>query len=529
MTKQKVKGFLGKFFKVVLVDYLIVGFLTTLAAFLAAVVLVRSGIVDNDVDLPSYIASFSAVLLYGAYIFLLDKTKSLTDIHLWFYNLMWLVYSVYMVILIYARQGYTDWVTEIMTFFYAVPFFLIYAVSYTFDNFGNSWYIMLFIMLGVPSFFCCFLRNRPKFILNSFICFALLCVCICLYQKRPIVKYDGYGFEYMYGYSSTDFTGYNVYDGEKLAVLDHTPSFTIKNKKDMPVLDGAEACYPLYCAAAKAVYKNIDKIELRQHNKERISDKVKTNGKIVTFTNTAEGYWRLIKGYADIVFGARPSNEQKKWAAENGKTIVTTPIAKEAFVFFVEPDNPINDLSADDIRKIYSGEIKNWKELGGSDEEIIAYQRPENSGSQVVMRYFMGDTELEYPVNVHEKIVESMANIIDDVATHKDDKEYDDYGHENGAIGYSFRYFVQEMQSGKKVKLLSVDGVYPSLENIENGTYPITADVVMARLKENKNPNIDKMIGFMLSDDGKELIRKTGYAPVENTEPVTREEVYEEN
>ena len=74
-------------------------------------------------------------------------------------------------------------------------------------------------------------------------------------------RHSGHGFKYMNGFSSTDFTGYHVYDGEKLASLDHEPSLVIENEEEMPVLDGAEACYPLYCAAARAVYKDIAQIE----------------------------------------------------------------------------------------------------------------------------------------------------------------------------------------------------------------------------------------------------------------------------
>ena len=66
-------------------------------------------------------------------------------------------------------------------------------------------------------------------------------------------KYMGHGFDYMHGYSTTDFTGYHVYDGQKLVTLDHRASLIIENEEDMPVLDGAEACYPVYSALAKAV------------------------------------------------------------------------------------------------------------------------------------------------------------------------------------------------------------------------------------------------------------------------------------
>ena len=83
-----------------------------------------------------------------------------------------------------------------------------------------------------------------------------------LYMNRPSVKYGGHGFKYMHGYSSTDFTDYTVYsDNSKLAVLTEESELIIENEEDMPILDGAEACYPLYAAFARAAYKDIDIIE----------------------------------------------------------------------------------------------------------------------------------------------------------------------------------------------------------------------------------------------------------------------------
>ena len=88
------------------------------------------------------------------------------------------------------------------------------------------------------------------------------CFDTYLYMNRPSVKYGGHGFKYMHGYSSTDFSDYTVYsDNSKLAVLKEGSNLIIENEEDMPILDGAEACYPLYSAFAKAVYKDIDIIE----------------------------------------------------------------------------------------------------------------------------------------------------------------------------------------------------------------------------------------------------------------------------
>ena len=91
-----------------------------------------------------------------------------------------------------------------------------------------------------------------------------LCAALCtvLYCSRPEVRYGGHGFAYMHGFSSTDFSQYMVYSQPgKLAALDHPAAFQIQDEADMPVMDGAEACYPLYAAAAKAVYQDIAHIE----------------------------------------------------------------------------------------------------------------------------------------------------------------------------------------------------------------------------------------------------------------------------
>ncbi len=317
------------------------------------------------------------------------------------------------------------------------------------------------------------------------------------YLNRPEVRYAGHGFDYMNGYSSTDFIDYTVYSQHsKLVTLDHAPEFMIENEEDMPVMDGAEACYPVYAAVAKAVYRDIDRIE---------SDASKEvgclNGKIVSFTNTIDGFRRLLDGDVDLFFGARPSKDQMKTAEYKDIALTVTPIGREGFVFFVEEDNPVDDLTPEQIRAIYHGDITNWKEVGGKDQTIKAFQRPKDSGSQAMMEYFMGGVKLMEP-DTYE-IVGGMLDVIDKVAQ---------YANEEGAFGYSFRYFVEELSQEKGVKLLSINGVAPTLENIENGSYPLTVDLCLTTRTDDPNPYVQKMIDFMLSKDGQEIVRRTGYA-----------------
>ncbi|MCQ2509107.1 MAG: substrate-binding domain-containing protein [Lachnospiraceae bacterium] len=389
-----------------------------------------------------------------------------------------------------------------------LPFFPIMLIMAIMGNFMLLYTCVLLSYLAGFIVSACFAKVSVKKLMVPGIV-AILCIATStvLYLNRPTVKYAGHGFDYMHGYSSTDFTDYMVYaKNSKLAELDHEPAFSIENEDEMPVLDGAEACYPLYAAFAKAIYKDIDQIELKYID----SDDQYRNGRIVTMTNTIYGFERLVDRDAekfgrkvDMFFGARPSEAQMEMAKESGVELDITPIGKEAFVFFVEEDNPIDNLTAEQLKAIYHGDITNWSELGGKNQEILAFQRPENSGSQTMMKYFMGDVSLKEPQTY--EMVDAMMGVVKKVAQ---------YANERGAIGYSFRYFLEELGQEKKVKMLSIDGVDPTLENIENGRYPLTTNVCLVTRKNESNPNVQKMIDFILSGEGQEIVRQTGYAGV---------------
>ena len=115
----------------------------------------------------------------------------------------------------------------------------------------------------------------------------------------------------------------------------------------MPVIDGATALYPIYAAFAQAVYPEKD---------------YDPYGSEVMSNRTGAAYANLINGKADIIFASGPSKAQIEQAESVGKELKLTPIGKEAFVFFVNSRNPVENLTEDEIKAIYSGEITNWKE-----------------------------------------------------------------------------------------------------------------------------------------------------------------------
>lgn len=117
------------------------------------------------------------------------------------------------------------------------------------------------------------------------------------------------------------------------------------------------------------------------------------------------------------------------------------------------------------------------------------------------MNHFMSDISLKEPIGY--ELVGSMGEIIDVVA---------EYNGEQGAIGYTFRYFLAGLHKENNVKMISVDGIYPSSENIRSGIYPATAGLYCAILKDNNKT--DKVIEFILSDNGQELVEKSGYISI---------------
>lgn len=353
---------------------------------------------------------------------------------------------------------------------------------------------------------------RIKYVGLILICSVIILLIsegVWFYKRRNIVEHDpeqsGYGFAYENGYSSTNLEPYYVENEENiLAKLDVPSTFTISESTEMPVLDGAEAAYPIYSAFANACYEDIAEIqEYAKKNKNQNTDFTMP----IKFNNTVIAFEDLVAGETDIFFGAKPSAEQQKLAASAGKKLVLTPIGKEAFIFFVNSENPVDGLTSDQICDIYSGKIGNWKKVGGLDGRILAFQRPKNSGSQTMMEYFMGDTPLKEPLQT--EYVGSMGDLILSIAN---------YQNSSFAIGYSFRYFatimVKDMNSLGHIKYLSVDGVFPDAETIRSGEYPITTELYAVTLADNPNENVELFLEWMTSPQGQQIVSDTGYVSI---------------
>jgi phosphate transport system substrate-binding protein len=285
-----------------------------------------------------------------------------------------------------------------------------------------------------------------------------------------------------------DLGDYRPFSGSaKLVTPDSPPSLVIS--ENFPVLDGATAAYPIYAAMGQAMY--------RIPENSRWEDFV---DHYLTCSNTSGGYQRLIDGDADVFFGAQPSTRQQEVAAAAGKKLDLTPIGREAFVLFVNADNPVSSLTTTQVQDIYSRRITNWKQVGGRDEQIIPFQRPEDSGSQTVMQArVMQGQPMAAPLR--DEQIDGMGGILSEVA---------EYRNSTAAIGYSFRWYATVMNGNPGIRLLAIDGVAPTPENIRNGSYPYAVEVY-AVTAGTTNPNAAKVVDWVVSDEGQALIEKVGY------------------
>ena len=136
----------------------------------------------------------------------------------------------------------------------------------------------------------------------------------------------------------------------------------IRLEGEIPTIDGAAALLPVYAGFVESIYPEDSVI----YNGESYDP-----ASAMHYTNTRGAYKDIVDGNADIIICAQPSDEQLAYAAENGVELEMVQIGSDAFVFIVNANNPVDDITVDEIRGIYSGQITNWSELGGNECRLL--------------------------------------------------------------------------------------------------------------------------------------------------------------
>ena len=215
-------------------------------------------------------------------------------------------------------------------------------------------------------------------------------------------------------------------------------------------------------------------------------------------TGSGNGIASLINGTCDIADASRPMTaDEIKLAKSKGIEPFENIIAKDAIAIVVNLDNPISEISRAQLKKIYTGEITNWKELGGPDMKIVPITRDSSSGTFEIFE----EKVLGKGVEMVSTAVVQGSNQAIKTTVEKT----------KGAIGYIGLGYVDS-----SVKVLKYDGVVPSKETVLSGEYEISRPLFMYTDGEPQGA-VKKFIDFVMSPEGQTIVEQVGYIAVKPT------------
>ena len=221
---------------------------------------------------------------------------------------------------------------------------------------------------------------------------------------------------------------------------------------------------------------------------------------------THNSFLNLIENKSDLIIIQRKiSDEEKEYAEEQGVTLLEKPIAVNALTFIVNQSNPVDNLSIDQIRGIYTGKITNWNEVGGEDAAITAYLQPSDIETGELFNPMVMDGQ---PTSSLPELSRDWFNIPEYyfIRDNKKGLTYTSFYHSDflfSPIAPSFS------------KTVGVNDVTATRENILNGTYPYVTNVYAAvRSDIDKSSVAYKIYEFLTTDEGQSLVDESGYIPL---------------
>ncbi len=223
----------------------------------------------------------------------------------------------------------------------------------------------------------------------------------------------------------------------------------------------------------------------------------------VTGGGSGTGIAALINGTTDICAASRGmKDKEQNLAKENKVSPVEIPVARDGIALIVHPENPVNSLTIDQLRLIYTGKITNWKEVGGADAPILLLSRESSSGTFVFFQEHVLNKEDFSP---SARLLPGTSALVQAVAA------------DRGAIAYVGLGFAEEAKG--KAKTLGVQAkdqpnpVVPSEETVVSGAYPVSRPLFFYTNGTPKDTT-KQFIDFCLSPAGQKIVRETGYVPV---------------
>ncbi|HPO82805.1 MAG TPA: phosphate ABC transporter substrate-binding protein [bacterium] len=225
-------------------------------------------------------------------------------------------------------------------------------------------------------------------------------------------------------------------------------------------------------------------------------------GKIIQVTGggTGIGVAGLINKVTDIANASRPltSEERERIKKAWGKEPKEVKIALDGITIYVHPENPIKEISLEQLKSIYTGKVKSWKDFGWEDRPIIVYTRENNSGTYVFFKEHVLDNE-DYTNRAQS--LPGTGAVVDAVS-----KERYSIGY--GGVAYSRGVKVLPVKTDNKSK-----AYLPTEVNIRKGLYPISRALYMYTCNYD-DPDVKSFIDWILTPDGQKIVSKVGYFPL---------------
>jgi phosphate transport system substrate-binding protein len=226
----------------------------------------------------------------------------------------------------------------------------------------------------------------------------------------------------------------------------------------------------------------------------------------VTGGGSGTGFTALINGTIDIANASRQIKDLEiEMAQSAGFTPYEITVANDAIGVIVNPENPVSELTLEQVSKIYKGEINNWQEVGGEDRPIVRLSRETNSGTHV---YFLetvirlGDEEDTDIFSADTLLLPSSEGIIAEVSTNPNAIGYDGLG-----------YITDEVKTIALASKAGRDYILPSAQTVIDGTYPVSRGLYMYTRGEPEGI-IKDYLDWILSDEAQQIVTELGFVPI---------------
>jgi phosphate transport system substrate-binding protein len=241
-------------------------------------------------------------------------------------------------------------------------------------------------------------------------------------------------------------------------------------------------------------------LPLTQKEAEVFMNKNTGSSIMVTGGGSGVGLAALQTGTTDIAQSSRKMKLDEKMKMQDaGKTFIETIIAYDALAVIVNPSNKISQLTREQLESIYTGKVKNWKEVGGDDMPIVLYSRESSSGTFEFFKEHVLNAKNFAPTAM---LMPATGAIVQSVSQTK------------GAIGYIGLAYLENTVKALKVSYdKGATYVAPSIETAMNKSYPITRPLYYYYLNTTEKA-VKPYLDFVLSSEGQKIVREVGYVPL---------------